>query len=96
MAKMHRDTRGALLFDCPCGSLHVIYPEGCNIEQRPRWQWNGSLDAPTLRPSLLVMWTEHGVEKRCHSFITDGRIEFCGDSTHGLVGQTVEIPAWED
>jgi hypothetical protein len=28
----------------------------------------------------------------CHSFITDGRIQFLGDCTHKLAGQTVEIP----
>ena len=32
---------------------------------------------------------------RCHSFITDGKIQFLTDSTHNLVGQTVEIPDWE-
>ena len=29
---------------------------------------------------------------RCHSFITDGRISFCGDSEHALAGQTVDLP----
>jgi len=32
----------------------------------------------------------------CHSFVTDGRIQFLADSTHKLAGQTVEIPDWED
>jgi hypothetical protein len=31
---------------------------------------------------------------RCHSFITDGRIAFCTDSSHALAGQTVELPDW--
>lgn len=31
---------------------------------------------------------------RCHSFITDGRIQFLEDSTHHLAGKTVEIPEW--
>jgi hypothetical protein len=30
----------------------------------------------------------------CHSFVTDGKIQFCVDSTHALVGQTVAIPEW--
>lgn len=30
----------------------------------------------------------------CHSFIVDGQIQFLGDCTHALVGQTVPIPAW--
>jgi hypothetical protein len=33
---------------------------------------------------------------RCHSFITDGRIQFLGDSTHEKANQTVEIPDWEN
>ena len=30
----------------------------------------------------------------CHSFVTDGRIQFLGDCTHKLAGQTVNIPEW--
>lgn len=32
---------------------------------------------------------------RCHSFVTSGQIQFLGDCTHALVGQTVELPDWE-
>lgn len=32
----------------------------------------------------------------CHSFITDGRIQFLGDCTHALAGQTVELPDWTE
>lgn len=28
----------------------------------------------------------------CHSFVTDGRIQFLGDCTHELAGQTVDLP----
>lgn len=30
----------------------------------------------------------------CHSFVKDGRIQFLGDCTHALAGQTVDLPAW--
>jgi hypothetical protein len=30
----------------------------------------------------------------CHSFVTDGRIQFLSDCTHALAGQTVELPDW--
>jgi hypothetical protein len=30
----------------------------------------------------------------CHSFVTDGRIQFLGDCTLALAGQTVELPEW--
>lgn len=31
----------------------------------------------------------------CHSFVTDGRIQFLGDCTHALAGQTVDLPDLE-
>ena len=31
-------------------------------------------------------------QMRCHSFVTDGRIQFLGDCTHALAGQTVDLP----
>lgn len=37
-------------------------------------------------------YDEHHV---CHSFITDGNIQFLGDCTHALAGQTVPIPDWD-
>lgn len=30
----------------------------------------------------------------CHSFVTDGRIQFLSDCTHELAGQTVDLPEW--
>lgn len=32
---------------------------------------------------------------RCHSFVTDGRIQFLSDCTHSLAGQTVDLPEWD-
>lgn len=31
----------------------------------------------------------------CHSFIRAGKIQFLGDCTHALAGQTVDLPEWE-
>jgi hypothetical protein len=36
------------------------------------------------------------IDMVCHSFVTDGRIQFLGDCTHRLAGQTVDIPDWPD
>lgn len=30
----------------------------------------------------------------CHSFVTDGKIQYLGDCTHELAGKTVELPEW--
>lgn len=37
-------------------------------------------------------WTCH----RCHSFVTDGRIQFLSDCSHALAGQTVDLPEIEE
>jgi hypothetical protein len=29
---------------------------------------------------------------QCHSFVTDGMIQFLGDCSHGLAGKTVQLP----
>lgn len=33
--------------------------------------------------------------KQCHSFVRDGKIQFLGDCSHSLAGQTVDIPLME-
>jgi hypothetical protein len=66
------------------------------------WGFNGNEERPTFTPSILVhshgyLTDEGGVRQspRCHSFVTDGRIQFLGDSTHALAGQTVDLPEIE-
>lgn len=75
---------------CPaCDDWHVL----------SGWSFDGNLERPTFTPSLLV--TLRGiddcgpVEHRCHSFIRDGRIEYLGDCTHAMAGQTVDLPEME-
>ena len=84
-----------LRFRCPgCDAIHQVrHGEG----PRPRWAWNGDLVHPTLSPSILVRWPygDPPQERVCHSFVTDGRIQFLGDCTHALAGQTVDLPAWD-
>jgi hypothetical protein len=38
-----------------CETLHMVRVEG---NERPKWQWNGDLDAPTFTPSVLVIWDQ--------------------------------------
>lgn len=59
------------------------------------WGFNGDLDRPTFTPSLLWQTSRwDGQQARphtCHSFVKDGRIQFLGDCTHALAGQTVDL-----
>lgn len=77
-------------FRCPgCGHDHTV-PTKNGSRGEMGWEWNGSLDTPTLSPSILVH--AHGNQTRCHSYVRDGRIQFLGDCGHALVNQTADLP----
>jgi hypothetical protein len=104
MARAKRAEPDRVHFYCPgCDDVH-------GISHGPgHWTWNGDLDRPTFSPSVLVSGTQWkpdagfhkpnhhvapGERTVCHSFVTDGRIQFLGDCTHILAGQTVDLPEW--
>jgi hypothetical protein len=79
-----------LTIKCPaCDDLHVLHG----------WNWNGDLELPTLTPSLPVTHktVEEGktVHYVCHSYITNGQIQYLSDCTHKMAGQTVDLPEIE-
>lgn len=88
------------LIECPaCGHGHMF---------DSRWTFNGDFDKPTFRASMLSKfrhpkgysndnpapkgWVGEYVYEVCHSFVTDGMIQFLGDCTHAMAGKTVELP----
>lgn len=73
-------------FWCPgCLQSHTF---STDRDRRPSWAFNGDMDKPTFSPSLLYP----DKQPRCHLFLRDGRLEFCGDSGHALAGRTVDLP----
>lgn len=99
-----------LMFWCPgCDEAHGPIVER-TIAARPLWTWDGDRERPTLAPSIRVQGRRRLTEdeyqrilsgeqvvipdRLCHTFVRAGRIEFLGDCTHALAGQTVEIPDW--
>ncbi|KAA3526137.1 ammonia monooxygenase [Agrobacterium vitis] len=112
-SKLRGLSDGRIAFYCPgCHETHQIKVNAAalrgDVIGGPSWSFNGNVDLPTFRPSILVNWSvpsdvpeefddENKDQKRvCHSFVTDGRIEFLGDCTHSLAGQTVDLPDWSD
>lgn len=89
-----------LLFWCPgCdGAHHVQVSEGPG----PRWGFDGNYDRPTLTPSVLVTYNGPDAGRDgappaiCHSFVRSGQIEFLGDCTHSLAGQTVPLKPFDE
>lgn len=65
---------------------------GCEYDHAfdTRWTWNGSVEAPTFKPSLLC--NESDPRARCHSFVENGNIRFLEDCFHALKGKTVPLP----
>lgn len=50
MAKVRRAEEGRLLFWCPgCNEAHAVIVDGSR-----GWSWDGSEEAPTINPSILV------------------------------------------
>ena len=79
-------TRGrAFLHYCPgCRQMHLINiekPNHCGAT----WTFNGDVERPTFTPSVNIVG-------RCHYNITNGTIQYHGDSTHALAGQTIPMP----
>lgn len=75
-----------------------IYCPGCKTHHGfttkhptfPPWTFNGDVDKPTFTPSMLV--NGDYPESRCHSFVTDGKIQFLSDCFHELKNTTVDLP----
>lgn len=121
LGKLLRTQEGGLLaFWCPgCDEGHHVRADvGGNPHDGGRWGYNGSVDAPTFTPSVLLQtrkmtakgeadwkaWCDAGYPKPapafdsapyvCHSFVTNGQIQFLSDCTHALAGKTVPLPEW--
>jgi hypothetical protein len=101
--KVSRGESDRVSFWCPgCDQAHTI---------GPAWDFNGDDSSPTFTPSVKVEGVQWGPTSGfhkprhavapggatlCHSFVTEGRIQFLDDSTHNLAGETVDLPDWED
>lgn len=101
----------ALVFWCPgCefegddgekqGGAHML-PVTDPGDGRPQWTFNGDVERPTLSPSILSKVDFRRVRGEvsplvCHSFMRAGQLEFLGDCTHALAGQTVPLPPLPD
>lgn len=99
---------GSYLLDCPgCECNHQIFVDAPQRPSwtfnrdvnRPTFtpsllvrHWKAELDG-----SGEFIWDASinrykGKDIVCHSFITDGKIQFLDDCTHELKGQTVDLP----
>ena len=95
---------GTYTFLCPAGHHHYINTNLPN-HKNAQWSFNGDVNNPTFSPSMdeksgrFVDPNVKGDEQwlnensyRCHFIITNGMIQFCGDCSHELKGQTMPLP----
>lgn len=67
-----------------CGHVHAMAPHVHSF--------NNDFDKPTFSPSLLQNFNP---DKVCHSFVTNGKIQYLGDCFHELKNQTIDLPEIE-
>jgi hypothetical protein len=92
--KIHFYAPGLWSFHCPaCGYEHGVHVNGTKNSRGATWGWNGSTTAPSFTPSILI--NKDAYSPRCHSYVTDGKIQYLSDCTHGMAGQKVELPDWD-
>ena len=72
------------------GSLHLFYNK--MNDGSPGWVFNGDHEKPTFRPSML----SQNSRTRCHSLVTEGKIQYLVDCTHNMAGQTMDLPDFDE
>lgn len=99
-----------MMFECPgCGMSHQVHVAGAGVPVWG-WNGSMDMPTftpsvlvtgvePLTDEEHVAYMRGEGLPAprplRCHSFVTDGRIQFLADSTHKLAGQTVDLPEIE-
>ena len=97
---------GCFMFRCPgCRESHLVGPSWSfnGDVECPTFQPSILVAGKQVERDDAGKWTggwvrgEDGepLDMRCHSYVTDGQIQFLGDCTHALAGQTVPLPDME-
>ena len=100
-------THLTMRFPGPVGELTLPVMIGGTRAGTGNWTWNGSVDSPTIKPSVkTTIWVgnrsannDDGGPSReivLHSHVNDGKASFLNDTTEdsvtqGLRGQTVDM-----
>lgn len=84
---------------CPaCGEVHGFAVDA-PFSNGAKWSFDGNIEAPTFAPSMNITngpfpvgSSRAGKTEVCHYFLREGKIQYLGDCTHELAGQTVPLP----
>lgn len=86
---------GRLYYHCDgCKIVHSVTTQYSPSTERVRWSWNNSLLTPTVSPSVHCL-PYHAGEKqlvlRCHHFVENGVLVYCGDCDHQFASQRIPL-----
>jgi hypothetical protein len=110
MGKKLRNQAGGLIsFWCPgCDEPHTVN-SGWTFNQdleRPTFSPSVLTTSGHYSEGLPGCWCKFNAEhpdspssfecSRCHSFVTDGKIQFLSDCSHKLANQTIDLPDWPE
>lgn len=63
-----------------------------NRDKANAWTWNGSLDKPTVRPSVRTKYANsEGVMTEIHYWLNDGICDCLGDCKDGNAGKKLPL-----
>lgn len=107
-AKLRRTERGYSYWCQGCEEVHAVTtgPGGWSFDgnlERPTFSpsvlvRSGHFLTGGGKPCWCTYYAEHPDKEPifkcsvCHTFITGGVVQFLGDCTHALAGQTLELP----
>lgn len=77
--------------ECPTFTPSILVRSGCKTEGHKE----GDNCWCTYNKECIELGKDPTTFKcvRCHSFITDGKIQFLNDCNHELAGKTVDLPS---
>lgn len=78
-------------------NMYLFWCPGCECAHffDERWTRTGTLERPTVTPSIRVRGPKGGDGRNhaisCHLFVRDGKLMYLNDCDHALAGKTVEM-----
>lgn len=93
--KFNEDKTQVTFWCIGCDGGHTI---NIGVGMTPNWVFNGDIEKPTFTPSVLVTYegvdadTPDGLPSVCHTFVTNGKIQYLGDCTHPLANTEIDLP----
>ena len=100
----HEIAKGNVAIFCRGCKTHHVIATIAPQSNGAVWGFNGDMESPTFTPSFLERTGKYipghenfddegyDLSRICHSFITDGKIQYLSDCTHELSGQTIDLP----